>query len=103
MLGLSTPRLGGALASLLLLGSACSSGADWAVKNRCAKTPDASAPAIDIVSDLAGAETSKSIYSGCETGVATELWTIHGGPHSPAFSDAWAPTVLDFLMAHPKP
>jgi polyhydroxybutyrate depolymerase len=77
--------------------------ADWAVKNRCGKTPDASAPAIDLVTDLAGAETTKSIYSGCEAGVATELWTIHGGPHSPAFSDAWAPAVLDFLMAHPKP
>ena len=77
--------------------------ADWAVKNHCGKTPDTSAPAIDIVTDLAGAETTKSIYPDCEAGVATELWTIHGGPHSPAFSDAWAPAVLDFLMAHPKP
>ena len=77
--------------------------ADWAVKNRCGKTPDTSAPAVDLVTDLAGAETTKAIYPDCEAGVATELWTIHGGPHSPAFSDAWAPAVLDFLMAHPKP
>lgn len=76
---------------------------DWAVKNRCGDTPDTSAAAIDLVTDLAGAETTKSIYPDCEAGVATELWTIHGGPHSPAFSDAWAPAVLDFLMAHPKP
>lgn len=77
--------------------------ADWAVKNRCGKTPGTGAPAIDLVTDLAGAETTKSIYPDCEAGVATELWTIHGGPHSPAFGDAWAPTVLDFLLAHPKP
>jgi hypothetical protein len=30
-------------------------------------------------------------------------WTIRKGPLTPAFSDAWATTVLDFLMAHPKP
>ena len=77
--------------------------ADWAVKNHCGKTPTTTAPAVDLVTDLAGAETTKSIYEGCEAGVATELWTIHGGPHSPAFSDAWAPAVLDFLLAHPKP
>jgi polyhydroxybutyrate depolymerase len=77
--------------------------ADWAVKNRCGATPDTSAPAIDLATDLAGAETTKAIYKDCEGGVATELWTIHGGPHSPAFGDAWAPAVLDFLMAHPKP
>lgn len=77
--------------------------ADWAAKNRCGKTPNAGAAAIDLVTDLAGAETTKSIYPDCEAGVATELWTIHGGPHSPTFSDAWAPAVLDFLMAHPKP
>jgi polyhydroxybutyrate depolymerase len=77
--------------------------ADWAVKNRCGKTPDTSAPAVDLVTNLAGAETTKAIYPDCEAGVATELWTIHGGPHSPAFSAAWAPAVLDFLMAHPKP
>ena len=77
--------------------------ADWAVKNRCGTTPATDAPAIDLVTDLAGAETTKSVFSGCEAGVATELWTIHGGPHAPALSDAWAPTVLDFLLAHPKP
>jgi len=77
--------------------------ADWAVKNRCGKAPDEGAPAIDLVTDLAAAETTKSVFPGCEAGVATELWTIHGGSHVPAFSDAWAPTVLDFLLAHPKP
>ncbi len=77
--------------------------ADWAVKNRCDKTPDTTAPAIDLATDLAGAETTKAIYKNCEAGVANELWTIHGGPHSPAFGPTWAPAVLDFLMAHPKP
>lgn len=75
----------------------------WAAKNRCKDTPDESAAAIDLVSDLDGAETHKSVYSGCEGNGATELWTIKGGPHSPHFNESWAPTVLDFLMAHPKP
>jgi polyhydroxybutyrate depolymerase len=77
--------------------------ADWAAKNRCGKTPDTGAAAVDLVTNLDGAETTKVAYPDCEGGVATELWTIHGGPHSPAFGDAWAPAVLDFLMAHPKP
>lgn len=75
----------------------------WADKNRCKPTPDSKAPAIDLVTDLDGTETHKAIYSGCEGNGGTELWTISGGPHSPHFSDAWAPAVFDFLMAHPKP
>jgi polyhydroxybutyrate depolymerase len=76
---------------------------DWATKNRCGTTPDTSAAPIDLAADLPGAETSKKVYKGCEGNGATELWIIHGGPHSPDFGPAWAPSVLDFLMAHPKP
>lgn len=75
----------------------------WAKKNRCKTPPDTSAAPIDLVTDLAGAETRKTIYDGCEANGATELWTIQGGVHSPAFNGSWADTVLDFLMAHPKP
>ena len=54
------------------------------------------------MTNLDGAETKKSVYKGCEANGDTELWTIEGGPHSPAFNATWAPTVIDFLMAHPK-
>jgi len=77
---------------------------DWAVKNRCELDGDTSGPAIDVVTDLDGAETTKLVFAkGCEANGQTELWTIHGGVHSPAFGAAWAPAVFDFLMAHPKP
>jgi polyhydroxybutyrate depolymerase len=75
----------------------------WAAKNNCDVKADTTQPPVDLVTDLTGAETSKLVYKNCEAGVATELWTIHGGPHSPNFNASWAPTVLDFLMAHPKP
>ncbi len=75
----------------------------WAAKNRCGSTPDTSAPAIDVVADLSGAETVKEIYQGCEGNGATELWTIQKGIHSPDFNTQWSKDILDFLMAHPKP
>lgn len=74
----------------------------WAEKNHCDETPDTSAAAIDLVTNLDGAETKKTVYKNCEGNGATELWTIEGGPHSPAFNESWAPSVIDFLMAHPK-
>ncbi|MEO7329263.1 MAG: alpha/beta fold hydrolase [Minicystis sp.] len=74
----------------------------WAAKNHCEATPDTGGAAIDLVTNLAGAETKKTAYKGCEANGDTELWTIENGPHSPAFNATWAPTVIDFLMAHPK-
>jgi polyhydroxybutyrate depolymerase len=77
--------------------------ADWAKKNRCDVKADASQAPIDIVADLDGAETGKLVYKNCEGNGATELWTIHKGVHSPNFNANWAPDVLDFMMAHPRP
>jgi polyhydroxybutyrate depolymerase len=76
---------------------------DWAKKNRCDIKADTSQPPIDIVADLDGAETVKLVYKNCEGNGATELWTIHLGVHSPNFNMNWAPAVLDFMMAHPRP
>jgi polyhydroxybutyrate depolymerase len=73
----------------------------WAAKNHCGATPDTSAT-VDLVTNLDGSETTKTVYSGCEANGQTELWTIKGGPHSPKFNATWAPSVIDFLMAHPK-
>ena len=75
----------------------------WQGKNRCTGAVDTSGAPLDLVTDLAGAETHPSVASGCEANGATELWVIEGGPHSPAFNDSWSATILDFLMAHPKP
>jgi hypothetical protein len=42
------------------------------------------------------------------TGGAVELWTIDGGRHEPTFhsgssASGFAPRVIDWLLAHPKP
>lgn len=76
---------------------------DWAKKNKCDLKADTSSPQFDIVADLDGNETMALKYGGCEANGHTELWTMHLGPHSPKFNASWAPMVLDFLMAHPKP
>jgi polyhydroxybutyrate depolymerase len=76
---------------------------DWAKKNRCDIKADTSTPPFDIVADLDGNETTALKFQNCEANGHTELWTMHLGPHSPKFNSSWAPMVLDYLMAHPKP
>lgn len=76
---------------------------DWAKKNRCDVKADTSQPSIDIVTDMPGPQTNKLVFKNCEGNGATELWTIHLGVHSPKFNASWAPAVLDFMMAHPRP
>ncbi len=76
---------------------------DWAVKNLCNPTPDMSQPEITLEAASTSPDTAKQVYTGCQANGDTELWTIHGGPHSPVWASAWAPDVFDFLMAHPKP
>ena len=36
-------------------------------------------------------------------GGAVELWTINGGSHIPSLSAQFAPLVINWLLAHPKP
>jgi polyhydroxybutyrate depolymerase len=76
---------------------------DWAAKNRCAPMPDTSQPPITLITGSTSPDTVNQVYTKCEGYGATELWTIKGAPHSPNFNASWAGTVLDFLMAHPKP
>jgi polyhydroxybutyrate depolymerase len=77
---------------------------DWATINGCSATADTSAPPLDVDSKLAGSETTVTKYgSGCKPGGHAELWTIEGGAHIPSLSKTFAPSVVDFLFAHPKP
>ena len=39
--------------------------------------------------------------TGCPAG-PSDLWTIEGGGHVPAFNEHWAPAMWSFLAAHPK-
>jgi polyhydroxybutyrate depolymerase len=75
----------------------------WAQKNGCAMTSEAGV-AIDIEATNDGPETSVSRYeSGCQPGGAAELWTIEGGTHVPGLGPEFAPKVVEWLLAHPKP
>jgi polyhydroxybutyrate depolymerase len=76
----------------------------WAALDGCALDHDDASPPLDLDSSIAGNETTASIYAeGCAPGGHAELWTIEGGGHIPALSPSFAPLVVQFLMAHPKP
>jgi polyhydroxybutyrate depolymerase len=78
--------------------------ADWVTNDGCGTTADTSAPALDLDTQLAGAETTVTKYaSGCKPGGHAELWTIAGGAHLPSLSKSFSSSVIDFLFAHPKP
>jgi polyhydroxybutyrate depolymerase len=75
---------------------------DWATKNGCDMHADTSEPMITLMTTSTGPDTTKIAYDKCQANGWAGLWTIHGGPHSPPFTPAWAPAVLDFFVAHPR-
>ena len=76
----------------------------WADYNGCTTTrPVPGGKKLDLEGQVDGAETVTAAFAGCPTGVGVELWTINGGPHIPAITADFAPAVIDFLLAHPKP
>lgn len=89
-----------------ILGNAYTSAANsvgyWAGENGCDATATDDPTPLDLDTGLAGAETTVARHEGCSAGEA-ELWSIQDGTHIPELGDSWAPAILDFLMAHPKP
>jgi polyhydroxybutyrate depolymerase len=79
---------------------------DWAKKNGCSTADggaDMTEPQIQLMTSSTGPETTKIAYDKCQANGWAELWTIHGGPHSPPFVPQWAQYVCDWLSAHPRP
>jgi polyhydroxybutyrate depolymerase len=77
--------------------------ATWAAKNGCTgQLGDTNMP-LDLVSTIAGSETSVEKYTGCPAHGEVELWTIKGGGHVPIFQPTWGETLWGFLSSHPKP
>jgi polyhydroxybutyrate depolymerase len=76
--------------------------AAWAKLDGCSTTIEAGAPK-DLETKLAGSETEVSRYTGCPAGGSAELWKMVGATHVPNLGPAWAPSIVDFLFAHPKP
>ncbi|MEX2207646.1 MAG: PHB depolymerase family esterase [Myxococcota bacterium] len=76
----------------------------WNAYNGCSNSADTSAPNLDLISNLAGAETSVARYTdGCQLGGSGELWTIQDGVHVPALTANYARSVVEYMYAHPKP
>jgi polyhydroxybutyrate depolymerase len=76
--------------------SAATTDEDWRGFDRC-QEPDAGR-SLDIVTNLAGAETDVTPWS-CAEGSTVVSWRINGGTHSPALSAAFAAGVVDFMYA----
>lgn len=70
--------------------------------NGCGQTPDTSAPPLDLDVDLAGAETTVTRWTGCQTDGDVELWSMQGGTHIPAFQPNFHEIVWDFFSAHSR-
>ncbi len=76
----------------------------WAANNGCAVVADYSFPPLDLDRSIPGEETLVAKYEqDCAAGGSAELWTIVGGAHSPDLSAAFAPSVIEWLLGHPKP
>ncbi len=75
---------------------------EWQTHNGCDATRTAGA-AIDLESDLAGAETTVEDADGCPAGGAVSLWRIAAGSHLPDVVPGYGDLVLDWMLAHPRP
>jgi len=75
----------------------------WAGYNGSTGPTTQPAPSMDLFQDVAGLDTVVTRYTVCPPGGAVELWTINGGGHVPTLSSQFSPSVIDWLLAHPKP
>jgi polyhydroxybutyrate depolymerase len=75
----------------------------WATYNGATGPVTDAAPSLDLVTDVPGLDTVVTRYTNAPAGGAVELWTINGGVHDPNFSSQFAPKVIEWLLAHPKP
>jgi len=76
----------------------------WANFAGCSLIPDNSAPPLDLVASIAGAETTVSRYATACTGDGSaELWTMVGAGHVPTLTSNFSPAVVDYLFAHARP
>lgn len=75
--------------------SAQRTAADWAAALGCAPTARA-APALNLETQLPGAETRVDAYQHCKTG-AVELWSVAGGSHFLGFRAPAPEAIWEFL------
>jgi polyhydroxybutyrate depolymerase len=74
--------------------------AAWARRNGCTAPLSPTGRTLDLVPNVAGAETRVEAYGGCAAPV--ELWRMVGAVHRPQLGPSFADAVHAFLVAHPK-
>lgn len=75
----------------------------WRRQNGCEEQAETALP-LDLERELAGPETTVTAYAaGCRDNSRVELWSIEGGGHVPALTEAFAPAVVDFLYDRTAP
>jgi polyhydroxybutyrate depolymerase len=79
----------------------------WSTYDGCSATLTETPTRVDVDAGIIGpdgpAEATVKMAAGCDAGGHVELWTIPNGGHGPNLSGTFAASVLDFLLAHPKP
>jgi polyhydroxybutyrate depolymerase len=74
--------------------------ADWRKFDGCSDTATTTAPPMDLVTNLPGAETTVTTWStGCKNNTKVELWTMKDGMHVPTFTPTFAAAATDFLLS----
>lgn len=81
---------------------------NWAGYNGAHDPVTDSGPSLNLDLAVAGLDSVITRYTTFPPGGAVELWTINGGFHVPTFyngnsASEFAPRVIDWLLAHPKP
>lgn len=72
----------------------------WSEYNGCSNPSDV--PENLDLDSSSGAETQRFKWLDCPVDGAVELWTIEDGPHIPPLNADFAPTIIDWLFAHPN-
>lgn len=80
--------------------SAAASAERWAEIDGCTAVT-VPGTALDLDTELAGAETTVARHPQCTEGTGVELWTITDGSHLPTLGPGFAAAVFDFFEAHP--
>ena len=75
----------------------------WAGYNGAQDPVTEPGPSLDLDLNVPGLDTVITRYTNYPVGGAVELWTIKGGTHIIGPSPEFAPRVIDWLLAHPKP
>jgi polyhydroxybutyrate depolymerase len=75
----------------------------WASYDGCDPDLTPTGDRLDVEPSIPGDETVVSRVEGCPPGIAVELWTMMGAGHIFSFTPDFVPSLIDFLLAHPRP